>query len=155
MRRLRRIIFNGLTVVSLLLCASTVVLWVRSSKGLIMLLNRPQSWQLTAYERGVHFDNDPLVEDGQRQADLQSRAWWTAASHGTDSVNMGDPSIPPQPVWTPPNRVRLEFDYQILVGVELALPVLWIALWSTGRRIKTLRIPLLRLRPRSHYRPLP
>jgi hypothetical protein len=100
-----------------------------------MLLNRPQSWQLTAYERGVHFDNDPLLEAGQRQADLQGRAWWTAASHGTDSVNMGDPSIPPQPVWTPPDRVCLTFDYGILLGIELVLPVLWIAFW-TGRRTK-------------------
>jgi hypothetical protein len=30
MKRLRRIIFNGLTVLSLLLCVATVVLWVRS-----------------------------------------------------------------------------------------------------------------------------
>jgi hypothetical protein len=30
LKRLRRIIFNGLTVVSLLLCIATVVLWVRS-----------------------------------------------------------------------------------------------------------------------------
>jgi hypothetical protein len=30
MKRLRRIIFNGLTVLSLLLCMATVVLWVRS-----------------------------------------------------------------------------------------------------------------------------
>ncbi|MDB5318427.1 MAG: hypothetical protein JWN40_58 [Phycisphaerales bacterium] len=70
MKRLRRIIFNALTVLSLLLCVATVVLWVRSFRhdSAFEFSVRSVRWEITSRRGSLWFDNYP-------QSRLESNQW--------------------------------------------------------------------------------
>src|SRR4051812_30809875 len=70
MKRLRRIILNALTVLSLLLCVATVVLWARSfhHDGAFEFSVRSVRWELTSRRGSLWFDNYP-------QSRLESDQW--------------------------------------------------------------------------------
>src|SRR5258708_2556938 len=66
MKRLRRIILNGLTVLSVLVCAGTLVLWVRSySVCDIVTWLRGRGWWIADSNSRIygHFKDAP-VSDG-------------------------------------------------------------------------------------------
>ncbi len=76
MKRLRRIIFNALTVLSLLLCAAAMGLWVRSywrTDAVIRFRHISEACRLCVSGGRIVIDNAPQRSDEQRKFDQLQR----------------------------------------------------------------------------------
>ena len=65
MRRIGRYIFNGMVVLSLVLCVATVALWIYSYWSVAPLLKwtHGEKWELIAQRGSLIVDNEPQVRD--------------------------------------------------------------------------------------------
>ena len=141
MRRLGRYIFNGLTLLSLLICLATVVLWHRSNSYFDGLLwgERGQRWilQLRAGEASIQLEKDAMLSSSsfERFSYLRSERDWLGVRVGfrgaRTSVIDHDWWVPGLSFWSEHNSWgtlpdtsfrRFTISYWLIVLLTLILP---------------------------------
>ena len=116
MKRLRRIIFNALTALSLLLCLATVVLWAYSYRH-IPFLNR----QLQSRDTRTFWVVELCVSSGQLQFGIDRARWnqtldpypvhWTYGRDGNRDNNSLYENRLPGPRWSIGHLVEYSSTY--------------------------------------------